>query len=171
MNFIGIDTSMRHTGVCLLRKNDEPMLWLIEPDVDGPALLTYIYDRLCGILEVGQPRLAAIEAGSYGSRGRLFDLGEVHGVAMLALWQAQVECVDVAPTQLKKFQTGKSGAKKEWMIEAATEFMGREIEDDNLADAIGLARIAKAVHLQEASTRAEAAVVHKLTDCDRHYKL
>jgi|AntRauTorckE6833_2_1112554.scaffolds.fasta_scaffold12824_7 Holliday junction resolvasome RuvABC endonuclease subunit len=171
MNFIGIDQSMRHTGVCLLSKHDEPKLWLIEPEHKGPVLLGYIFDRIAGILDVTTPVAAAVEGGSFGSRGRLFDLGEVHGVVMLALLQARTSIVDVAPSQLKKFQTGKSGARKEWMVEAANDFLGYEIDDDNLADAVGLARIARAVHLQDATTRAEAEVVHKLTNSDRYYKL
>lgn len=171
MNFIGIDQSLLHTGVCLLRKHDEPLLWLIEPETKGPERIEYIYDRILEILRGNAPVFGALESGSFASSGRLFDLGGVHGVVTLALRKARVPCVDVAPTQLKKFQTGKSGARKAWMIEAASEFVGYEVEDDNLADAIGLARIARAVHLQDVTKRCEAEVVAKLTNSKRHYKL
>ncbi len=49
-----------------------------------------------------------------------------------------VEHIAVHSATLKKHATGKGNAKKPEMIEAATQMIGRTIEDDNEADAIHL---------------------------------
>lgn len=163
MTFIGVDQALRKTGVCVLREGNDADLVLIRTGKrSGPERLAYIRDAVRELLVQHTPTFAAIEGGAFNEDGRLFDLGGVHGVLQVLLWDHGIGFVNVAPAQLKKFQTTKSGAPKEWMIEAATNFLGRDVTDDNLADALGLARIARAVHREDVTTRAQASVIHKL---------
>lgn len=51
----------------------------------------------------------------------------------------------VAPFSLKKFITGKASASKNVIIKDVLRKWGRDLDDDNAADAYGLAQIAKAL--------------------------
>lgn len=171
MTFIGVDQVLQQTGICVLADDQDPYLTLIDSkDMRGPERLCFIRDSLQRIIdESAGVTFGALENGSFNSVGRVYQLGGVNALVQCVFWDNQISYANVAPTQLKKFQTRKSGAQKEWMLEAASEFLGYKIEDDNLADALGLARIARALHTEEVATRAEAAVVHKLKTSDNYH--
>jgi Holliday junction resolvasome RuvABC endonuclease subunit len=170
MAFIGIDQALQKTGVCVLREGNDADLYLVQPrKLSGPARLAYIRDAVRDILWDQPIQFGAIENGSFNSEGQLFSLGGVNGALQVLLWENHIGFAHVAPSQLKKFLTKKSGAQKEWMMEAATEFLGRAITEDNLADAVGLARIARATQLEDVTTRAQAEVVHKLQTSKNYF--
>ena len=163
MYFIGIDQSIANTGWCVLAEDHCVSVGKIIPKkLTGPRRLLYIHDALADLASGFHLRAGAVESGSYNSSGRIFQLGGVHALVQVVLWQSGADVIDVAPAQLKKFMTGKSGAKKEWMVEAARRVTGLESIDDNVADAVGLACISRAVCTGKVRTRAEAETVHKL---------
>ena len=171
MYFIGIDQSIVNTGWCVLADTYCVSVGNIKPkDLRGPERLTYISDAIGDLLLSFAPVFGALESGSYASDGRLFQLGGVHALVQVQLWTSGIPLVDVAPVQLKKFMTGKSGATKKWMLDAAKHITGIETMDDNVADAIGLACIARAVHTQSVRTRAEAEVLNKLNTSGAIYR-
>ena len=172
MTFIGVDQVLQQTGVCVLADGRDPFLTLIDTaDLRGPTRLCYIRDELQRIIDqAGGVTFGALENGSYNSVGRVYQLGGVNALVQCVFWDNHIGFANVAPAQLKKFQTRKAGAQKEWMVEAAEEFLGYKIDDDdNLADALGLARIARALHTEEVTNRAEAEVVHKLKTSDNYH--
>jgi len=57
-----------------------------------------------------------------------------------------IEITAYTPTELKKFITGKGNAKKQIIIQQVYKKYGIEFEDDNLADAFVLAKMAEAAH-------------------------
>ena len=65
-------------------------------------------------------------------------LGMVHGVVRVALVEAGVPFVLVAPATLKKYVTGKGNAKKPDMRMAVYQRFGLDLPDDNRVDAFGL---------------------------------
>jgi hypothetical protein len=63
-----------------------------------------------------------IEDYAYGAKGQVFNIGENTGILKYRMWQQNKKYSTVAPTQVKKFATGKGNANKEAMHDAfATE--------------------------------------------------
>lgn len=191
MSFVGIDTALVTVGVFAF----EPGEWWLADTIcskprKGPDRLLYLRDEIGAWLDK-LPSITgvAIEDGSFDSTGRIYQLGGIQHIAQIVAWErTEGALTNVAPAQLKKFQTAKPGATKEWMLEAANEFIAstvipeevcnglvfdpspwpqRKITDDNIADALGLARIAHALHTEDVRTRAEAEIVVSLQKSTR----
>lgn len=70
-----------------------------------------------------EPNHVAIEGYSMGSKGKVFNLAENCGILKYSMWVAWfnegIATFDVyAPTEVKKFATGKGNAKKEAMYDS-----------------------------------------------------
>jgi hypothetical protein len=190
MSFVGIDTALGTIGLFAYEPGEWYLTHRVQPKkLRGPARLAFLRRSVISWLDdLPDITYAAIEDGSFGSEGRLFQLGGVQHIMQLELWfRVEVALVEPAPAQLKKFQTGKPGALKEWMLEAANDFITSvpapdpadpypqwphtEITDDNIADAVGLARIAHALYTEEPKTRAEAEVIVALQNSNRIHEV
>lgn len=88
--------------------------------------------------EPTRPDLVVMEGYSYASANQAHQVGELGGVIRLALHEAGVPFVVVAPAALKKYATGKGNANKAAMLQAAWQRLGYEGTDDNEADALWL---------------------------------
>lgn len=163
--YLGIDQSLTSTGIAVLREGtSQPLVCTALPTkLKGPARLAYIRDRARGFLEEYTPRAAALEGYSYGSTGKVFELGELGGVLKLLLHDAGVPFLVVPPSSLKKFIAHKSEATKEDMRRAVEERFGLDIDQEDACDAYGLARVARAWMLKNSTIRAELEVLHALT--------
>jgi len=141
--FIGIDQSVLHTGICILNEDASiNYLGLIEPQaLRNHERLAYIRDGLATVL--GDLRFATgvMEGYSYGSVNKKFLLGEVGAVIKLALFDRCEKCFEASPKGLKKFVTSKGSASKDEVMIAIEKQWKVVIQDDNVADAYGLARI------------------------------
>lgn len=158
--FVGVDTALAKTGVCILRDNQAELSLICTRGLRGAQRLSYIDAAIRELIDsAGNPVLGAVEGGAFDAGGRLFQLGQVQGIAQLALYQAGIDLIEVAPNRLKKFFANHGGAKKDKMIEAAKHALGVEELDDNLADAYALASLAEAYHLQKPQTRKQAEVI------------
>lgn len=129
---------------------------IVAADLRGAARLSFIREALGALLVTadvcGGCSAVAIEGYSVGSANRPFDLGEISGVMrqMVHEW-CHLECVVVPPTVLKKFATGNSHADKKAMMHALMCADSRyscwySTDDDNIADAIWLARYVQALN-------------------------
>jgi len=161
----GIDQSANHTGVCVLGVSDQPLLLqLIEPGrLREEARLAFIRDGLRAALAPWVPTVLVMEGYSHGSVNRKFLLGEIGSIVKLMAHDLGAKLYVAAPTQLKQFVTGRGGATKGDMIDTANSQWNLNVEDDNLADAYGLARIAREIQHPQSTCRRQIAVVHKLT--------
>jgi crossover junction endodeoxyribonuclease RuvC len=86
-------------------------------------------------------------------------LADVHGVDLviiegysfagkfnrMRLYKEGLPFVEVPPTSLKKFVTGKGNVKKDLMLLSVYKRWGYDTEDDNEADAYGLAQFGRAL--------------------------
>jgi crossover junction endodeoxyribonuclease RuvC len=61
------------------------------------------------------------------------------------LHRSNLDFIEVAPTALKKFVTGKGSAKKEVMILELFKRWQREFKDNDQADAFGLMKFGEAL--------------------------
>ncbi len=59
-----------------------------------------------------------IEGYSFGSKGKVFEIGEACGALKSRIWEAGYEYQTVPPTVVKKFASGKGNAKKDMMHES-----------------------------------------------------
>jgi len=79
------------------------------------------------------------------------------------LWKQRIESVDVAPTQLKKFVTGKGVSEKEQMLLEVFKRWSVTASNSDEADAYGLLRIAMVIaDIANAETKAQKEVIDKL---------
>ena len=86
--------------------------------------------------------LCVHEAPSYGSIHKEFILGEVLGAIKLTLAELDVNVIGVAPTQLKKYFTGKGTATKDDMIHKAQE-LGCPSNQEDICDSYAAATLCK----------------------------
>lgn len=82
----------------------------------------------------------AIEGPSIGSTHRGFDLGEISGVLKADFFSRGIPLQVVPPATLKKFITGSGAASKTQVLYSVNASYGLSLTDDNIADAIGLAK-------------------------------
>ncbi len=166
--FCGIDSALIDIGFCSVTGPDiDPSL--IHCNLLGSERLAFIYMRIKKALYGVNPLpvLAAIEDYSFGSIARQHALGEAGGVTKLAVQHAGVTLITVAPKQLKLFVANSGDAKKPRMIRAVNKKYGLKLaiteKNGNLADAIGLAKIAQLYAGEaESQIRAELEVIAKL---------
>lgn len=162
MNYIGIDPSTK-TGIVILDKNGEVMhKEEITSNKKGDL------DRFDDIAQqvkslVKKTDKVTIEGFSYGSRGR--GVSTQYGIGWIlryVLYYAGVDFVEVPPTTLKKFATGKGNTKKENMIIPIYKRYGFEDESDNIRDAYVLAQIARALDGKGEHTKAQISTLKGL---------
>ena len=147
MRFAGVDYSMTSPAVCVFEGDD-------EFDFSGCRIYYYTDKAKYAVQKLGfqlrghlarapkesmarfdyisgwaLPQLLSadyimLEDYAYGAKGQVFNIGENTGVLKYRLWKHDKKYSTVAPTQVKKFATGKGNAKKEDMHDAFTEETG-----------------------------------------------
>ncbi|RKN86776.1 hypothetical protein [Paenibacillus ginsengarvi] len=85
----------------------------------------------------------AIETFAYGAKGKF--VAQMYGIGWM-LRDALPEYIDVTPTELKKFASGKGTMKKDSLSVEIFKRWGFEHKSDNVRDAYVLAQIARAMH-------------------------
>ena len=91
-------------------------------------------------------RLAAIEGFSFGSARSGMTQVMITAVGMMArveLWRAGIPFLEVPPSTLKKWITGKGNAEKNLMLREVFKRWGFEAETDDDADAFALLKLAE----------------------------
>jgi Holliday junction resolvasome RuvABC endonuclease subunit len=169
MRFIGIDPSYTGFAVCGLDEPDrQPFLehFIVTKPVDfqnRQARLVRIRTLLrVALIAAGPVRLAAVEGYSMGSKaGQLAQLGELGGMVRLELWERGIPFLDVSPSSLKSFVTGKGNAPKEIMLREVFRKWQYEAEDNNRGDAYGLAKFAQ-TYVHDGNTKVFAALAKKV---------
>jgi len=172
--YLGIDQSLRSSGVVVVgSSNDLIYRGTVTPGKrSGVIRLACIRDSLRDVL-AAEPSIkyAALEGYSMESVNRSFDLGELGGLVRLVLHDAGIPFVVVAPTQLKQFISSDGSATKEKMRQAVLDKWGMDFEQDDECDAFGLAQVARAIHMNIGSTRAQLEVLKKLRDTTKKISL
>jgi Holliday junction resolvasome RuvABC endonuclease subunit len=102
--------------------------------------------RRCTACDWEKPRpcLVLIEGYAFSMHSRsVTGLAELGGVVRLALHDAQIPFLEIPPSQLKKYLTGRGNAPKQIMLKEVFKRYGPEgdIDDDNIADAFALLQL------------------------------
>ena len=167
MIILGIDLSLTGTGLALSGSLSDKtgsfdmlrlMNWVYTSSGGHPLRAATIqtkdlrgYWRWVRIVDVVEEwaqfaDLVVIEGYSFGSRlSHAHSLGEIGGIVRYRLGQMEKRYIDVPPTQLKKFATGKASADKNIVLLEVYKRYGVSLADDNQADALVLAMIGRAL--------------------------
>lgn len=156
---MGLDLSLRGTGVCSLEKGVYTATFLPELKLVGAARLLTLRSKLFKIVDAFQPELVMLEGYSYESVGRLFEIGEWGGIVKVGLYRRKIPFEVVPPNRLKKFM-GVKRKDKELMIKAVNFRLKFDAgKNDNLADAAALARVAEVYLTGSTKYRSELEVI------------
>jgi len=90
------------------------------------------------ILTKYKPTAVIVEGYSFMSKHNLVTMAEVGTVVRFFLWQEDYDYIELPPTSLKKFVTGKGQAKKDLMLLNVYKLWGFDTDNDNIADAFAL---------------------------------
>ncbi len=144
--WVGLDQSYSGFGVVKLDSDGDTQttLWKFPPmDSDGMRLGN-INVTLITLFTQLQDQYDEVHVAMEGyANGRTFNrekMGELGGIVKLS--HATVFGVDptvLPPTSLKKFVTGKGTASKTDMINAVQSKWSKDVTNNNIADAYGLA--------------------------------
>jgi len=126
---LALDLSLTHTGWCRSGETG-----CIRSKTRGWERVSKIVNTLDSLwFGAG---LVVIEGYAFGARGgSVFDIAELGGIVRWELLLADIPFVDVPPSTLKKYATGKGNAGKDEMIAAAIRRFGFAGSDNNEADA------------------------------------
>lgn len=155
--YVGIDQSLRNTGVCRLDADGTVTLTTIQPGKRrGTDRLRFIRAKLAPLIKGAA--LVAFEDYAYDKALQAHQLGEVGATLKLFVEDEGIAFIAVSPPALKKFATGNSKATKEMMVS-----MAPNARDDHQADAYALACVARLYASGSGyTTRAQFEVVHHL---------
>lgn len=136
MNVVGLDLSLTHTGVA----DGFTGPWVIDPKkLRGIERVDFIANLILINMDE-RTDLICIEGYSFGSRSsQAHALGELGGVVRRDLWREGFTYIDVPPSTLKTYATGKGNASKALVLVEAVKRLGYDGHDDNEADALWLA--------------------------------
>lgn len=138
---VGLDLSLNSTGFYVVESAGEAS-GLIQPGkLTGVRRLDHVLTHVSKI--VGVPNtLVVVEDFSFGSKGQaVFQIAGLGYLVRHMLWRNSVPTLLVPPTMLKKYVTGSGNADKSIVLKEIFKRWGKDINDDNVADAYGLARI------------------------------
>lgn len=161
-SYVGIDQS--YTGFAVVAVDDEGKvvyqdLTKFEAKKFGSGIdrLITIYGHLfAALVEIDDIAQICVEGYSAGSKFGREAAGELGAMVKMAIYDYFDQFADdrhgdlrypciVQPSTLKKYVTDNGAAKKNNMLLAVYKKWGFETDDDNLADAYSLARLALAV--------------------------
>jgi len=144
MKILGVDGSLTSSGLCVL--DDTKVIdtnTIPTYDLRGVSRLVYIKKIIRGYLEAHKPDVVVVEGPAMGVKGgRVFDMGEMYGLIKMESCRVCKDVIQVAPTSMKKFITGKGNAKKPQIRDALLTKWDIDIDQEDIADATGLALFA-----------------------------
>lgn len=143
MKIIGIDASLTSTGVAALYDRDQYATWAIQSKLTGPDRLIEIRDIL--VPAVREADIVVIEGYAFARLNQAHQIGELGGVLRVMFRELRVRWIEVAPSQVKKFCTGKGNATKEQMAAWVQKRWNKMFPTNDETDAWVLAQIGKAV--------------------------
>jgi crossover junction endodeoxyribonuclease RuvC len=149
---IGIDLSLNATGVCSSQSSQifntihGYGFIEVEPKSKGIPRWNMIREAIRSILsEVGRNSVVFIEGYSFGAHSRsVTGLAEIGGIIRMDLHDHGVKFIEIPPTVLKKFVTGKGICKKDIILKEVYRRWNMDLSSHNLADAFGLVKLGEA---------------------------
>jgi len=145
-HFVGLDFAFANNGIVIIDEDaniiTSEVIVSTPKKIDEERLFNLIV-ALGSYFEIGDIEMVCIEGLSYASKGQaVSQMGAAHFMTRIFLWENEIKYKVISPGSLKKFVTGKGNCKKDLILLKVYKKWGVEFEDDNLADAYSLARMA-----------------------------
>jgi crossover junction endodeoxyribonuclease RuvC len=147
MRVMGVDTSTKTGYVILDDKGDVVKVGVLKYPPHPNRFARYagyardVYD----LVDAYGVDIVIIEGYSFAGKFNNSMQYELGACIRMRLYQEEVPFVEVPPTSLKKFVTGKGNVKKDLMLLNVYKRWDFDTEDDNEADAYGLAQFGRAI--------------------------
>lgn len=144
---VGIDASLSCTGVACMKSDGTARVGVVKKPRIGDSAkdrierCRYIVKDVVSFMP---PTCAMVVIESYATcrqSNTANKLGELGGLLRWMLLRKCDQIIEVPPTRLKKFVTGKGNSQKSVMIKHVDKRWGFDTESDDEADAFGLARL------------------------------
>ena len=161
LSVVGIDQALRNVGFCINNVASQQLTATVfkEHKLRGAERLSSLRRCIIAFIREFGPVLVALEGYAYDATNRLADLGEIGGILRVELFDLGIPHIIVPPTTLKQFVTGSGAASKEKMMYFVKERYRYLTDNDNIADAIGLAKFAEVYTTEHSRYRSELEVV------------
>lgn len=150
--YVGLDISLTGTGFFLKRGTEIEIKTIKTTPNTAPNDLERLRSIRQSIMELIPAGTAMICVEDFFVPRRASQMGAAKGLIMagtlirVALLEKGLPFYTVAPTQLKKFITGKGNSPKSLVVREVYKKLGIDAGDDNQADACVLAHMAEAIH-------------------------
>ncbi len=144
MLYIGLDPSFTGAGIITLNEKGD----IVTSKLFETKSTEEMEDRIVSIWKeikkyIEKDSIIYMEGISYNSKGDAgLQLSALHYYIRIMLKSENLKYKVIPPTVLKKFITGKGNVKKNVMLLKVYQKFGIEFDNDNLADAYSLARMA-----------------------------
>ena len=143
--FVGLDLSYTGTGVIVLDNDGqilEQKLISTNAKSDTEDRIIEIQNEIKFIPTIVGLSSVFVEGPSYSSRGdQMIQMGALNIFIRIFFRKKNIKFRVIAPQTLKKWVAGTGRAAKEMILLHVYKRWGIEFEDNNLADAYGLARM------------------------------
>jgi crossover junction endodeoxyribonuclease RuvC len=146
MRVLGIDASLRNTGVAIVDLSNGQPRALYFGTIHNPgslrssSCLVAIRDRLTQLIREHEPEACALESVIYvQSYKTAILLGAARGAAILAAAENGLPIFEYAPTRIKQATVGRGGAGKNQVAFMVRALLGlTETPDADAADALAI---------------------------------
>lgn len=91
--------------------------------------------------KVDPDSFVVFEGFAFSQPNQAHQLGGIGYLLRFYLWQQGIDWMEIGPTKLKQFVTGKAFAKKEEMMKDVLKRFSVDTDDNNVADAVALAHV------------------------------
>lgn len=143
--YLGVDISTK-TGYAVVDKGEVISYGVVTTKKEkGMARVQYILDQIMSIIHRYDPKLIVIEGYGFANKHSLVTLVEIGTILRYYLYQEGLLWLEVTPNSLKKFVTGKGSGKKEVIIKEVYRRFGFDTDNNDIADAVGLAYLGAAL--------------------------
>ncbi len=120
MNSLGIDASVRSTGLTFISPSEIIVKNITPKKIKGGERLAYIVKEFLEFLGKRSPDIIIMEGPSYFSTNKPFLLGEVYGLFKTQSYLLyNKEIITPSPKELKKYLCSNGDANKKSMITKA----------------------------------------------------
>ena len=162
MTYIGIDPSLTGTGMVAILPSGTIDQVVFKTSLRGVARMSAITQAVENFT-FRSPSVICIEGFSYGSKGKaVFEMGGLGWILRLRMFLQGLHYFEVAPSQLKKYATGRGNAKKHEVAVAVAKRWGFEAKTEDEIDAFVLAKIAEAIDKGGNLTEFQQGIVDEL---------
>ncbi len=162
--YVGMDMSLTSTGLAVLRGGALTTHHLQAADLRGPERLEWYRHQLREFLYPLEGCTVCLEDYAFNKGNRAHQIGELGGLVRTMLWGESGTSYLVAPATLKKFVTGSGKGGKTGIPLHLFKRWGLTVDQEDEADATGLALMALYSNLNKLDhTKAQAEAVAKMS--------